>query len=442
MSDLDPSSREPIDVRKREKPSTGCLGGGVTGFVLLALTVFRLANVATRTDVPKPVTFPKINLPQVNLPQIAPDRLVADLRAPDAPTRQRATLLLGMRANDPLVAEALTAATKDPDEKVRMAASVALSQGGPETVRAVFAELRREGTIDRASLAVSVFGTDGHGRAAVLFAADRLGGREKPSNRLMVLGMALGRLKDEAHQPALEATNDPDRRVRLVAIYSLYEMPGQRQQKGVAALEQQLGHLDSETRRAAAISLGATICEPAREALLRGSKDPKPSARVAACTGLAASSQRCRGKIATSFDKEPGDAEARRRLLKEWTDHLSPTAEVLAALLTDDEESVRRAAAWALACLPRSLRKGAEERLREALGDQSKAVRVWAADALIDLGDEPKKVAEPVLRGCVKDPDADVRKAAAEGLTRGRQGDVDRSILEKDADDNPERERR
>lgn len=415
------------------KPPAGSSKGGWTvvlsllaGLSAVAVGIWRVQN-ATSPTVP-PIHFPN---QQNDPPSRSLEEVLADLHSADPAARQRGVAGVRSHARNVQVAEALTLISRDADEKLGVAVAQALTAGDGETARAVFATLRQEGSAERARLAACLFGTEGLGQVALLASADGLVDRDRSGQRLMLLGHAIGQMTGGADRAAVGAVNDPDRRVRLVAIYALARPSKEQQKEAAEALEPMLAHADGMTRQAAGLSLGHTPTGPGREALLRGLKHPDPGAKIAACGGWMAATAHWREKLKKASGAGAME-EIRLRLAwrKEWEAYVRPAAPLLAGLLGHDDRTVREFAAGALEEFPHPVRKEADAPLRAALEDKSKRVRASAAAALIDLGKEQKKLAEPVLNELRNDRDLSVRRAVRQGQSRGRLGDLDDPVPE------------
>ncbi|MBX7221330.1 MAG: HEAT repeat domain-containing protein [Blastocatellia bacterium] len=331
---------------------------------------------------------------------------------------------------DPRIFEPLKAALEDPEAPVRRSAALSLTQlNDKRTIGALVPKLTDESRLVREVVADCL---------------QNLGWRPESDTELAAFAIAVrawdqvGRMGIKAFEPLIHVLKDNDKEVQAAAAEALGKIGDQR---AVEFLLPSLKHWDVEVRRLTAAALGripdARSVEPL-QALAEKDTDGRVRAAAALALGTIGDQTAIDLLMGRLGDKDPEVRQAAAMSLGRLRNPYATQALVNA--LNDDYADVREAIALALEALrwkPRNedeqallivSRKDwdgaavcgapAVEFLVKALTDRQNNVRMAAAYALGKIRDP---LAVDRLISSLKHPEREVKRAAAEAL--GEIGD-------------------
>jgi len=328
--------------------------------------------------------------------------------------RTAGTALAGLRE---VGAPELLKALEDPDQRVREAAALGLS------------EARSRGDAVAHALVERLQDPDRSVREAATLALWRMGDGVAPRLRKVLEGgnveacaaaaralAALGEPEADALLEALRTGAPAARRAAALALAS--RLGQQRSPELTGALLGALSAADAGVREAAARALGRLQVEEseAANALLGALKDPSAAVRAAAA-GAVASSRRPADSAADELERLLQDADPRvRRTAVSSLGELGRSPHALRRAIEDPDPAVRRTAARALGRLKVAAADPVGP-LAAALEDSDATVQAAACWALGDL-EADCSAAVPALAKALAGPDRDLRSAAARALMK------------------------
>jgi HEAT repeat protein len=360
--------------------------------------------------------------------------LVAQLTSSNPQVRKAALAELErIGSNDKTVVTALAAALSDPDVRVRLQASEALKDLGAAASPAINELI--------AALGSRVMGVPGNAQQALVAIGpqtiptliDSLGKIPEQARSRAV--WVLGYLGEQATPALIEAMNDDQADVRIVAIRAIIEM-GDRGQRAVPALVHALGDSEEDVRESAAAALGriGTKARSAAPALTVALRDSAWSVRREAAGALARVGPDPSEAIPALESASKNDAAPEVRaaaasaivsVARSVADRYRAVVDLIVAL-EDKDPKVRKAAASALGTLGPEAADAVGPLTALLLKDPDRHMRSWAADALGEIGPAARSAVPSLIAG-IKDSDPWLRRIAAEAL--GRIGSASDDII-------------